>query len=800
MLGKFRSRRQQHHGGNDVVLLTVAFALGLVAIPAANADDTDPPTRVGRIALIQGTVSFHPSPDDQWQPAQLNGPVAQSTAIWADTDGVAEVGLGEARIRLAGGTELDIVQLDDQNVILSVPQGRVDIALHGATDGERYDIQTPRGDVDLLGDGDYRVIAGTDSDPTRVASFTGHAELVGASSSITVAANQEMVATPGAQVGYSIASATQDGFDKNFFEAVAMVHARPVPAYVPVVPGIEELSQYGSWRDDPQYGHVWVPTRVEPGWQPYRHGHWAFVPPWGYTWIDDAPWGFAPFHYGRWVRSGNSWAWVPVERGVSITPGFRPVYAPAMVSFIGNPAALTVGVAGASASVGWVPLGPGEPWRPWYPHSENYVRQANIVNVNRTVITNITNTTIINQTFVNQRAAVVVPQAAFAASRPVAQVAYGIPPAALARPIEQARPAQIEKVLPPPVVRVAEQKVVLPPAPQLQMAHPAAASAATFHAQSPPPPTAPQSAIPKAGSNVVPKGTVIPPAAKPLAAHPAVEEVKPGGPEAQKPIAGQPATAGSGTVTQHPAAAVPGESKPGAGGPRTVEQTKPATAGSGVAQQPGVAVPGESKPGAGGPRTVEQTKPATGGSGVATPHVGAGGPGEARPGAGGPHAMEQPKPETNKPGPASPPTGAASSGAAPTGAATPHPAEALKPRPATPPETGHPPAQTPSAHQQTEAPKPINRPVEQPKTGAASPVEPGHPAAERPVPHPQAEAPKREPRQAEEQKPASHAAEPPRPAAAQVEPRKPAPQPTAAEPSGHKPSEATSKQDEKKTQ
>ena len=322
-----------------------------------------------------------------------------------------------------------------------------------------------------------------------------------------------MVATPGVQVAYSVANTTQDAFDNSFFQAVAVVYARPVPAYVPPVPGVAALSEYGTWRDDPQYGHLWVPRQVEAGWQPYRRGHWGFVAPWGYTWIDDAPWGFAPFHYGRWVSVGGSWGWVPVERGVTIEHGYRPVYAPAMVTFIGNPAALTVGVAGVTASVGWVPLGPGEPWRPWYPHSDNYLRQTNITNVNRTVITNITNTTIINNhtTYINQRAAIVVPQTAFAGGRPVAQAAYRIPPAALERPIEPARRATIEKVLPPPVVSASARQAILPPAPKLAMAHPAAASAAVFHAHPPAANVAPQSAIPKPGSNVVPKGTVIPP-------------------------------------------------------------------------------------------------------------------------------------------------------------------------------------------------------------------------------------------------------------------------------------------------
>jgi hypothetical protein len=47
------------------------------------------------------------------------------------------------------------------------------------------------------------------------------------------------------------------------------------------------------------------------GWAPYRHGHWAHVMPWGWTWIDDALWGFVPFHYGRWAMLGGGWGWVP---------------------------------------------------------------------------------------------------------------------------------------------------------------------------------------------------------------------------------------------------------------------------------------------------------------------------------------------------------------------------------------------------------------------------------------------------------------------------------------------------------
>jgi len=75
-----------------------------------------------------------------------------------------------------------------------------------------------------------------------------------------------------------------------------------------------ELAPYGSWVDDASYGRVWVPegTLVGADFTPYyTGGHWALTE-FGWTWVSDYSWGWAPFHYGRWiVVSGYGWCWVP---------------------------------------------------------------------------------------------------------------------------------------------------------------------------------------------------------------------------------------------------------------------------------------------------------------------------------------------------------------------------------------------------------------------------------------------------------------------------------------------------------
>jgi hypothetical protein len=129
----------------------------------------------------------------------------------------------------------------------------------------------------------------------------------------------------------------------------------------PDVTGYEDLEEHGTWSSEPEYGYVWTPRYVAVDWSPYRYGRWVWVSPWGWTWIDDAPWGYAPFHYGRWVHVRHRWCWVPGPRH------HRAVYAPALVGWYG----------GHGLHVSWFPLGPHEVYVPWHRHSRRYVDRVN---------------------------------------------------------------------------------------------------------------------------------------------------------------------------------------------------------------------------------------------------------------------------------------------------------------------------------------------------------------------------------------------------------------------------------------
>ena len=135
--------------------------------------------------------------------------------------------------------------------------------------------------------------------------------------------------------------------------------------------GYEDLDDYGDWSYVAGYGECWRPRAMAVGWAPYRFGHWVYVGPWGWTWVEDEPWGFAPFHYGRWAFVNGGWFWVPGPVVV------RPVWAPALVAFVGGGAGFRFS---AGVGVGWFPLAPGEVFLPGYRVSRGYVNNVNITN------------------------------------------------------------------------------------------------------------------------------------------------------------------------------------------------------------------------------------------------------------------------------------------------------------------------------------------------------------------------------------------------------------------------------------
>lgn len=403
-----------------------------IAPTLAKADDRDPPIRVARMNYSEGSVSFQPGGEGDWLTAGRNRPITSGDNVWTDRDSRAELHVGSTVLRLAPETSVSFLDLDDRETQVRLAQGSLMLRVRHLDDDDNFEVDTPNLAFALVRTGEYRVEVDPDGETTVVTVWQGQGEATGGGYSYRVLAGQRARFSGDNELDHEIGRIPDyDGFENWAFDRDRREDRFDSENYIsPEMTGYEDLDDYGSWRYVGDYGNVWVPSGVPEGWAPYRYGHWDWIQPWGWTWVEDEPWGFAPFHYGRWAYAGNSWCWVPGPVVV------RPVYAPALVAFVGGEGFAL----GGGPAVGWFPLAPGEVFVPGYRVSRTYVQQVNVTNtvVNVTRVTNVYNTTINDRggnttriTYVNQRApnaVTAVSRDTFVNARPVAKAVMPVNP------------------------------------------------------------------------------------------------------------------------------------------------------------------------------------------------------------------------------------------------------------------------------------------------------------------------------------------------------------------------------------
>ena len=303
------------------LLLAVASLSAAFNASAQTAPEADPPGRVARLADLNGQVWFYSPDSAEWVAADRNRPLTNGDRLATDPGARAELQVGSTILRLDASSELEVVQLDDDTISLQLHGGSMTARVRNLADAGEVDVQTQEGRFVLQRAGRYRI--DRDRPASHLTVFTGQAVYEGPNSALTVNAGQraEFWLDSGNAAQYSLSSPVNDDFAGWNGERDRTADRVVAPRYVSAeMTGVEELDRYGSWDQNTEYGALWIPRGVAVGWAPYSTGHWAYVRPWGWTWVDDAPWGFAPFHYGRWVYYRDRWGWAPGTR-VS-----RPVY------------------------------------------------------------------------------------------------------------------------------------------------------------------------------------------------------------------------------------------------------------------------------------------------------------------------------------------------------------------------------------------------------------------------------------------------------------------------------------------
>lgn len=374
----------RHVRRRSVWLVPILLLVGMAGHALA-----DPPSRVARLSYLSGDVSMQPAGIEEWSQANLNRPLITGDTLYSDRASRVELEVGAATARLDERTSFRLLNLDDETAQIELTSGSLNLNVRNVFEGQSYEIDTPTLALVIDSPGQYRVDVAPDGDSTMVSVFDGDGDIYGRdNASYRVRAGESYRFYDSGLEDYEVFDLPrQDDFDRWCFERAERYERSPSRRYVSEdVIGYADLDDYGSWSNAPSYGSIWYPSRVDAGWTPYRDGHWSWIDPWGWTWVDDAPWGFAPSHYGRWAFVGSRWGWVPGPRHV------RPIYAPALVAFVGG-GGFSVSVS-SGGPVGWFPLGPRDVYVPWYRGSRSYFNNINVRNttiINNTYITNVYN-------------------------------------------------------------------------------------------------------------------------------------------------------------------------------------------------------------------------------------------------------------------------------------------------------------------------------------------------------------------------------------------------------------------------
>ncbi|MHB8485226.1 MAG: TonB family protein [Candidatus Acidiferrales bacterium] len=419
----------------------VLCAIGALAAPARAYDD--PSARVARLNFIQGEVTFQPGGEDDWVWARLNRPLTDGDSLWTQPGARAELHVGSTAIRMDEQSALTISNIDDNTIQLQLSSGTMNLRVRSLYDNDVIEVDTPNLAFTVTALGNYRITVDPDGYTTIVTVWNGQGQITGGDQAFLVDGGSQAQVSGTDSLSYDIYDLPyRDGFDQwSAMRDQREARSRSIRYVSPEMTGYEDLDNDGTWITDSNYGPVWVPTNVSSDWAPYRNGHWAWVSPWGWTWVDNEQFGFVTSHYGRWAHlnnrgTGGGWAWIPPRRERDSRDHYiTPVYSPALVTFADD--SNSSRDFGSGGGVAWFPLAPGEVYVPAYKTSTTYITQVNITNtvVQQTVITNVVNNPTRRENYANERVAgavTAVPKTVFVNAQPVARAAVRVSPRTIA--------------------------------------------------------------------------------------------------------------------------------------------------------------------------------------------------------------------------------------------------------------------------------------------------------------------------------------------------------------------------------
>lgn len=320
-----------------------SYDTGNITQTAEDTTANQGPVRLARFSYVQGNITWRESDADTWTPATVNLPIREGAQVWVTDGGRAEIQFDDGGLlRLGNGSVITLQTLtSDANgefTEIQMNEGVSTLRLKHAN--SLYQIDTPLVSIESEGPSNVRI--GVDSS-VEIAVHSGNSSIHGSAGDLEMTSG-DYLDIPNADASYQIDGIPSsdswdiwnDSRDRQLADLESAGH---LPSNIALVAG--DLNTYGVWYNDPAYGWVWSPSGVDTDWRPYMQGHWVSVSPFGWTWVADESWGWAPYHYGTWIHARHGWAWVPGPA--------NQYWCPAVVSF-----------SEYNGRIAWVPLAPSE--------------------------------------------------------------------------------------------------------------------------------------------------------------------------------------------------------------------------------------------------------------------------------------------------------------------------------------------------------------------------------------------------------------------------------------------------------
>src|SRR5580692_4517759 len=243
------------------------FTASLFALATTARADDDPPGRVARLNYIQGSISFQPGGETDWVQANPNRPLTVGDNLWADRNSRGELHIGSSSIRIGSETGITFLNLDDRTVQIQLAQGSMNVFVRRLDGGDAYEIDTPNLAFTLQRPGEYRVDVDPNGNATTITVRSGEGDATGGGSEYhmdsgdrATFSGEDSLTYDGQQAG------RRDDFDTWCASRDDREERSQSSRYVSRdVIGYDDLDDNGEWRNVPEYGYVWYPTRVAAG-------------------------------------------------------------------------------------------------------------------------------------------------------------------------------------------------------------------------------------------------------------------------------------------------------------------------------------------------------------------------------------------------------------------------------------------------------------------------------------------------------------------------------------------------------